>query len=219
MSMFDIETIQTPYGLCVSGSASVRGAPDSALITASITRVEQKPPDAFSKVKEGARAVGNFLRESGVSDFGTSRIWLDEKWGRGEHGDMSNFLGYTASVRFKVMIEGLDQFEEIVSGMIQAGANAASVEFRTSKLKDLRMQARRLAIESAKEKATLYSEVAGVTLARIIHVQEIMNADRLGMSQIRSQYLLVDEGGKQTLDPGAIEVTAGVFLSFSLANG
>lgn len=100
MSMFDIETIQTPYGLCVSGSASVKGSPDSALITASINQVEQKPPDAFSKAKEGARAVGNFLRESGVDDFGTSRIWLDEKWGRGEHRDMSNFLGHTASVRF-----------------------------------------------------------------------------------------------------------------------
>ncbi len=220
MSMWDSETIQTPYGLSVCGSASVKASPDSALITAAITRVEKRPSASFAKAREGSRTVAKFLRKSSVKDFGTSLILVSQEWRRDVVGNESRLLGYRATVNFTIMIKPLNRFEEIVSGAIKAGANAASIEFRTSKLKDLRMQARRLAIEAAKEKATTFSEAAGVSLGRVIHIQEIINAERWGQSrvqmQVQSKYLPIDDDGEQTLDPGAIELTAGVLVAFSL---
>jgi hypothetical protein len=72
-------TIQNPYGISVFGSARLRTSPDSALVNAILTRVEEKPAAAFSKTKEGARNVTEFLRESGIREFGTSIISLSQE--------------------------------------------------------------------------------------------------------------------------------------------
>lgn len=217
-------TIQNPYGVSVFGSALLRVSPDSALITAAVTRLEKKPADAFSKAKEGARAVSEFLRRFRVDEFGTSRISLSQET-RLVGGEFRD-LGYKANVGFTIKIKTLDQLEETISGVVEAGANEiASIEFHTSNLKELRLQARRLAIEAAKEKAANYSEAGGVSLGRIIHIQDV-NAQVL-QRQWRSQFHIAGQGkterelidhdaGKQTLDPGAIEVAAAVLVAFSL---
>lgn len=197
---------------------------DNALITASVTRIEKKTSDAFLKAKEGARTVADFLRKSGVDDFGMSRISLSQEY-RFTSGERRS-LGYRATIGFKIAIKALDQLEEIASGVVEAGANEiASIQFHTSNLKDLRMQARRQAIDAAKEKAAVYAGAAGVTLGNIIHIEDVN--PQILHTQLRSQFhvggvgppprdLIEHDAGKQTMDPGAIEITAAVLVAFSL---
>ncbi len=168
--------------------------------------------------------MSEFLRRFRVDEFGTSRISLSQET-RLVGGEFRD-LGYKANVGFTIKIKTLDQLEETISGVVEAGANEiASIEFHTSNLKELRLQARRLAIEAAKEKAANYSEAGGVSLGRIIHIQDV-NAQVL-QRQWRSQFHIAGQGkterelidhdaGKQTLDPGAIEVAAAVLVAFSL---
>jgi uncharacterized protein len=220
----DSLTIRNPYGISVFGSALLKVSPDSAMISVAVTRLETRPEESFSKAREGARSVTQFLSKSGADEFGTSRISLSQQ--NRFVGGESRFLGYKANVGFTIVLKALDRLEEIVSGVIEAGANEiASIQFRTSNLKELRAQARRLAVEAAKEKAVLYSQAAGVRLGSIIHIQDvnpqILQKNRLGHFQARGQEQmqedLVDhDAGKQTLDPGAIEVAAAVLVAFSL---
>jgi uncharacterized protein YggE len=215
-------TIENPYGLSVFGSALLKVSPDSALVNASVTRVEQRPSDSFSKAKEGARAVADFLRRSKIDEFGTSRISLIREIRF--VGNEQRFLGYKATVDFTVRITALDRLEEVVTGVVEAGANEiASIRFHTSALKDLRAQARRLAIEAAKEKAAIYASAAGVRLGGIIHIQDVnpqvlQQSERFrGHGQGQPLQELIDhDGDKQTLDPSAIEVTAAALVAFSL---
>ncbi len=220
-------TIQNPFGTTVFGSALLKVTPDRAVITASVTRTEQKPSDAFSKAKEGARSVAQFLRRSQIEEFGTSRMSL----GRDLRfvGGAQKLLGYKAVVGFAVKVKELELLEEIIAGVIEAGANEiASVQFQTSQLKELRIQARRLVIQSAKDKATDYTEAAGVVLGRIIHIQDVnpQQLQQLWRPQFHAGYRgseesfseqPADQVGMQTLDPGAIEVAAGVLVAFSLS--
>jgi uncharacterized protein YggE len=85
------------------------------------------------------------------------------------------------------------------------------------------MQARRLAVEAAKEKAAVYAEAAGVVLGSVIHIEDV-DPQRL---QARSQFHvgglgqlprdpMEHDAAKESLDPKAIEVAAAVLLAFSL---
>jgi uncharacterized protein len=225
--MFDRSlTISNPYGVCVFGSALLRVSPDSAKIVAAVICVEKKTSDAFSKAKKTARAVSDFLQRSGIDDFGMSRISLSQ-----EHrfsGGEQHFLGYRATIGFTIVIKILDRLEDIASGVIEAGANEiTSIHFQTSNLKDLRMQARRQAIEAAKEKAAVYAQAAGADLGKVIHIEDVnpqVLQVYLGSHHARGvggvgpppQDIIEHDAGKQTLDPGAIEVTAAVLVAFSL---
>jgi uncharacterized protein YggE len=126
------------------------------------------------------------------------------------------------------VIKSLAQLEEVVSGIIEAGANQiAPIEFQTSELKNLRERARQLAIKAAKEKALTYSQAAGTSLGRVIHIQDVN--PRLVPSPRRTHFnsavqiqpspeLFDGEQAERTLDPGAIEVAAAVLVAYSLGN-
>jgi uncharacterized protein YggE len=219
-------TIESPFGVSVFGSALLKVSPDQALIRASVTRVKPRASDSFLKAKDSARAVADFLRVANVQDFGTSRITLSQEK-RVVSGEI-RLLGYKAIIGFTILVKVLDQLEDVVAGVIEAGANEiAGIEFQNSSLKQLRMQARRLAIDSAREKAQTYSEAGGRMLGNIIHIEDVhpqvLNPQLLqrhpsqARTQGQSEHELVDyDAGKQTLDPGAIEVAAAVLVAFSL---
>src|SRR5690348_495197 len=117
----DSLTIRNPFGISVFGSALVKASPDLAIISAAVTRLETKPAESFSKAREGARSVTQFLRQSGADEFGTSRISLSQQ--NRFVGGESRFLGHKANVGFTIVLKALDRLEEIVSGVIEAGAN------------------------------------------------------------------------------------------------
>jgi hypothetical protein len=59
--MFGNLTIEQPFGISVFGSALLRVSPDFATIRAAVTRLEEKPSEAFTKARKGAQAVTSFL--------------------------------------------------------------------------------------------------------------------------------------------------------------
>jgi len=83
------------------------------------------------------------------------------------------------------------------------------------------MQARHLAIEAAKEKGAIYAKEAGVSLGRMIHMQELANPGFMEMTQYRASYGMnpdrdTDSEMKTTLEPDESEVEAGVLVTFSM---
>jgi uncharacterized protein YggE len=216
-------TIQNPFGITVFGSARLKVSPDFAMVMASVTRVDQKPSVAFSQAQQGAREVIEFLRKSHVEEFGTSRISLVREI---RVGASDQQLRYKAGVGFNIRISKLDLLENLLIGIVEAGANEiTSVQFQTSQLKELRAKARILAVKSARDKALTYAKAAEVTPGPIIHIQDL-NPDQFqqawrsqfharGSEQSQSEAPEV-EGEMQTLDPAAIEVAAGVLVAFRL---
>src|ERR1700730_5461714 len=96
------QAIATPFGVTVFGSAMSRVAPDIASIRCSVSRLEQKPKDAFAKARQGAQSVQDCLRNARISDYGASRIALVQQNGYVK-GEMK-FLGYQAKVSFRVVL-------------------------------------------------------------------------------------------------------------------
>ncbi len=131
------------------------------------------------------------------------------------------FIGYKAKIGITVVLRDLDRVEEIMMGLVDAGVNEiSSTTFQTSKLKELRAQVRKMAVEAAREKAALYAAASNVTLGRVIHIEDV-NPQVLqgrGEGHVRREPVVDDEAEIRTLDPGAIEVGAAVLIGFALAD-
>lgn len=210
-------TIRNPFGLSVFGSALIKTPPDLVSIHANVARVEQTPSAAFSKARKAAHHVTDFLRSSKVEEFGVSRMRLAPEFDY--VGGKRTFLGYVARIGFIVVVRDLERTEEVVSGLVDAGAaEVQSMEFQASGLREIRARARRLAIAAAREKAQIYADAAGVSVGSLLHIQDV-NPQVLqgrGESHVQREPVIDNDTDRQTLDPGAIAVGAAVMVAFSL---
>jgi uncharacterized protein len=209
-----------PRTVTAFGSALLRVSPDSTTITAAITRLEKNPSDAFAKARRAAHSVTEFLRKAPIKESGLSRISLSQQFRLIDHQRQS--VGYAARIGLKIILDQLDRTEEILSGLIRTGADEiTSSEFHTSRLKELRAQARRLAMESAREKAGIYASVESLQAGEILEIEDV-NPNVLqrefhvgGPAQIQRD--LIDRVAEQdSLDPTAIQVGAAVMVTFEL---
>ncbi len=217
-------TVEHPFGVSVFGSALLRVPPDSATIRAAIACLDEKPGEAFAKAKKGAQAVSAFLRKAPVKESGLSRISLRQEY-RFANNERRP-IGYVARIGVNVILSQLDHIEEIVSGLIDAGANeVTAIEFHTARLKELRARARQLATQAAREKAEIYADAAKVSVGEVLHIQDVNptilrqpfhgEATRGGPVQ---QELADSEPEQNSLDPSAIEVGAAVMIAYRIAS-
>ena len=167
--------------------------------------------------------VREYLRRADVAqaDVMTSIVNLSADW-QG-YGKERVFLGYEARVSLSVRLTDLRRFEEILAGVVQAGANQIqSTELQTTRLPELRAQARKGAFAAARRKGELYAEEAGVRLGEVLHVEDV-NPDGLrGRESHGADVSGLDaesEGDGPVFTPGSIQVQAAVQVMFAIQRG
>ena len=212
------QTITTPFGISVFGSAVVRIEPDTAVIALSVSRVNPHPKEGFRAVREAARKIQAFLAENQIYDAGSSRIRLSEEL-RYE-GGVNKFVGYRTEVDFRIVLTDLNRVEEILSGLVDMGVTAIhTVNFTTTRLKEVRAEARHQAYLEAREKAEVYCKAAGVEVGEVIHIEDV-DPDRLERSERRFHTLPElqpeDEDVAVAFDPSNIVVAGAVVVAFKI---
>lgn len=215
---YNSNSTRTIEGVKVFGSAVLRVAPDTASIVVAVSRIEQKPDSAFARAREGAQGVNTFLHKTGIKDFGSSRVTLSQEF-RYTNGE-NRFVGYKAKIEFNVVLREMDKGDTILTGLIAAGANElTSVTFQTTRLKDLRADARRRAVAAAREKAELYCQAAGVAVGRVLGIEDVNPEMLSGRSEghtYREAAPVDDTGEPGPIDPGAITVGAAVNVVYTI---
>jgi len=210
------QLIQTPFGINVFGSSLIRVEPDIVSLNFAVSRLQQHPKEAFQEVRIDSQAVRKYLEQAKVGEVGTSRVNISQSF-RLVNGERK-FIGYTAKIAFHVLLRQLDKMEDVLSGIIDAGVNEiASVDFQTTRLKELRAEARRRAVDAAREKAENYCGAAGVNLGKIIHIEDV-NPDTLRGREGHVTYEIQpdDNGEIRVFDPGSITIGAAVVIAFKL---
>lgn len=217
----DSLTIKRPFGVSVFGSGLIRIAPDLAWIRAAVYRINEKASVAFSETRQGVQTVVGFLRKFDGLEYGAARVKLAAEWRF--VANERRFVGYRATVGINVQLRELERLEEISIGLVEAGANEiASIDFHSSELKQFRAQARVMAIEAAREKGLLYAQSAGVTLGKVIHIQDVNPQILNVQNQARGHGAAPAgpeadlENDTQSLDPSAIEVHAAVLAAYAI---
>ena len=208
------QAIPTPFGITVFGSSTIRIEPDVASLNFSVSKTNKHPKDAFQAARTTAKSVQSYLAKAQINDAGSSRIKLEEAY------DHSKFIGYRARIVFHVLLYDLNRIEEILIGIVDTGVNKiTSVDFQTTRLKTVRVEARKQAIAAAQEKANVYCKAASVKLGNIIHIEDV-NPDQLGVvrSHVHVTPQLEDDGPLQAFDPTSIVVSGAVLVAYEIAN-
>jgi uncharacterized protein YggE len=109
--------------------------------------------------------------------------------------------------------------EGLLVGVVDAGANEiGAVEFRTTRLKELRAEARRRAVAAAREKAENYCKAARVSLGAVIGLEDVNPTEVRGSGEGETgrEVSSDDPSPDHALTPGSIVVGAAVRMVFSI---
>jgi uncharacterized protein YggE len=209
------QAIQNPFGVTVFGSALNRVSPDIASILCAVSRLEQTANKAFEKARQGSKSVQEYLHKAQVREFGASRITLAQQ-NRFLNGE-SKFAGYLAKVSFRVVLADLERVDEVVGALVEAGANEiTNVTFETSLLKEVRAEARRMAIYAAHEKAQVYCSAAEVSLGKVLHIEDANPQQLQLIGEATRGPASGQEEGSGAFDPSKIAVAANVFVAYEI---
>jgi uncharacterized protein len=163
-----------PANIVVAGEGSISVAPDYAEITAGVTtkaKTAKEATDADSKLMTAVIAA---LQDVGIAkkDIQTSQFSVQPVYTNQSNAE-PKLTGFSASNQVAVTIRQIDKVGEIADRLVSAGAtnigNLAFLHSDTSKLLD---QAREAAVADARRKAELYARAAGVTLGRVVLINE-----------------------------------------------
>jgi len=214
------QKIPNPFGITVFGSALKRVAPDVASIRASVSIIEKEAAAAFSKAKRGAQSVQEYLRKANITDFGTSRVALTRQL-RFVNG-VQQFIGYQAKISLRLMLDDLDHVDEMAERLVLAGANEIErIAFETTKLREVRAEARRKAMAAAFEKARNYCAAGGVELGRILHIEDVnpltVQAQEGHLARGSMPHIEEDDETR-AIDPSLIEVGAAVLVAYAITS-
>jgi uncharacterized protein YggE len=208
---------QQPAGVKVFGSAVLRVEPNTVSLQFTVSRQAQQPKEAFRETHQSVQRVRSYLNKAAIGDVAASRITLSHAFDYSSGKPRS--AGYVAKVSLNVLLSDLDRMEEVLVGVIEAGANeVGSVEFRTNRLKEFRMEARRRAVEAAREKAENYCRAAGIVLGSVMHIEDVHPESLRGTGEQNTVTVAPSDEGdsERALAPGSIIVGAAVSMTFTI---
>lgn len=210
--------IERPWGVTAYGAASVKSMPDLVRARFKVVRTEQTPSGAFAAANDAVRAVRQALRGHAVPDSAVQRSRLDLTSNWSGYGDERKFLGYQCEASFAVESTQLDNVQQLLVDVVEAGAHEIeAVDFDVLGKPEMRAGARREAVAAARRKAELYAEAAGVRLGAVVHIEDV-DPERAGAERYRGH----GSGGAAAaadLAPGHVIVSAAVMLGFAIAHG
>ena len=159
----------------VTGEASIRKAPDIAILRAGVTSQAKTAREAMTASAKLMTAVLASLKGNGIaeSDIQATRLSVQPIRESNRSSGSANIIAVEASSLVTVRVRDINKSADVLDGMISAGANLATgINFEVSDASKYLDEARAEAITDAKRKAEIYAKAAGVSLGRPLSISE-----------------------------------------------
>lgn len=163
--------------LSVSGTSELEKAPDQAIAYLSIITDDPDPSKAQQDNAQKSNAVMDAIKSWGAADkdIETATYSLEKRQEWNPNTYQYDEKGYRATHTLKVTTSRIDDMGSLVDAAVGAGANDIDhITFTLTKdsEKNARNEALQKAMELAKEKAQQLSATAGVTLDKVVTINE-----------------------------------------------
>lgn len=157
----------------VNGQGRVAYSPDLAIVTLGLQIDKAKTAeDALNQLNSKMENILQAIKAIGVTDndIQTQNYYLNPQYDYADN--ISRVSGYNANQQLVIKISAYDQdpgrLNKVIAAASKAGANqVAGLTFDSSKMNDLKQQARIAAIKDAKDKSVALAAAAGVELKSI----------------------------------------------------
>ncbi len=199
----------------VSGEGKVKVAPDQVLISISIETKGTKAEDVKRENDKKMDVILKFIKKFNIpkEDYQTQRVSLNPNYDyeKKKHN-------YIATQSIQILLKDLSKYDELMEGLVEEGINRIdNVEFKSSKMKELQSDARKLAIKDAKVKAEDFVSVLGQKVGKAILISDNSQIYVPQPRMYAMKSMSMDESvSRETLAVGEIEITANVSVGFIL---
>lgn len=228
--LYGLQNDSTPK-ITVQGEALVKVTPDKVNIILGIETWDKDIGEAKKQNSEILRRAVDSIKSAGIEgkDVRTDHLSIEPRYDNGY--EKENFIGYFVRNSLSVSMTDIDKVEQLLTEVLSAGVtHIHGVNFSTSEFKKHREEARRLALEAAREKALKMSQVLGKTIGDPLQIYEQHQYSRWyynggwwghGRGQSMSQNVVQSAGGESadisdTIALGTISIRGSVSVSFEL---
>lgn len=199
----------------VQGEGKVKAVPDQVVIRLGIENKGKTAEEVKTANDAMVASVLKYLKDAKVPEkhIQTQRVSF---YSYKDYTDKKDY--YQASQTITLTLDDLSKYEILVAGVMSKGVNRIDgVEYKSSQLASYQTEARKLAVQEAKKKATDYATALGQKVGKVLVVTDGGG----GMPPVfRPMYALkgavADEAVDQTLSVGEIEINTSVSISFEL---
>jgi uncharacterized protein YggE len=195
--------------------------------------VETRQENLGEATRQNDQRVANvlhFLKTSGLKDKDVQTDFISVEPMYKDNISWIQPMAYLARKSIEMRLTNVASFEGVLKGLLTNGVNQVhGIEFRTSQLRKHRDQARKLAIQAAKEKAEALAVECGVKCGRVYTINandgggswSISGGYGGGPRGYMAQNTIQNFGGVSdmtgdTFSVGQISVTASVNVVFLL---
>ncbi|MBC5773661.1 SIMPL domain-containing protein [Pontibacter sp. KCTC 32443] len=207
----------------VNGVGEVRVQPDQVILAMGVEVREKTLEQARKQADAKAAAIISYLKKQGVSekDIQTSYMSIYPIYTSGEYGKASPDF-YTAQKTMTVIVRKLNKFDDLMSGLYGAGVNRVDgVQFQVADIEKYKAEARKKAVNNAKQKATALTTELGAKVGRVYAINESTNGGRpIPLYAEAAMMKTQDSAGAEgpTIAGGEVIVTSNVSVSFIIEN-
>lgn len=201
----------------VTGEGKVTVVPDTGIVSVGVNLTRTTVKSAQSEVNGIINKIIAELQKLNIEskDIKTENysVYPEYDYTAGT----PRVTGYRVSADLRITVRELDKLNQVIDSATSAGANTIggiTLTVDDKRAEDLRQQAREEAVKQAKSKAVSLSSAAGISLGKIINIQEsspvtpgplLMAADKVGRGG----------GGESTeIQPGSTDITSTITLTY-----
>ncbi|HWQ27946.1 MAG TPA: SIMPL domain-containing protein, partial [Dehalococcoidia bacterium] len=213
-----IQQAQQPAGVTVTGEGRVSGSPDVAEVTLGVSHEAPGVAEARQRAAEAMNAMLDALKSNGVEekDIQTTQFNIEPQY---DYEDGRQRLrGYRVTNIVTAKIRDIDATGSVIDAAVTAGGDAAQVQslrFTIDDPSELEHQARRLAMENAREKARVLADAGGVELGDVVSVSESVSGFPPPVPFARG-VIEPPATGPTPIQPGELEIVVTVNVMYEL---
>ena len=205
----------------VSGTVETKAAPDQIVWQISLTATDPSLTQAKTRSDEQAKAVVASQEKLGISkgDLQTGLISVNREYERDQRGQRGSFKHFVVSRSITIRERDLKRFDEYLNTLLASTDMEVYMNYESSRIQDIRAEARLKALRAAKEKAAAMAEALGAKLGRVLTINEHSSTEpwRSPASNVNFiQSTPPADLATETFVPGAISVPVTVYVTFEL---
>ncbi len=168
-------TAATTNTVSFSGEGKVVAKPDIAKINLSIVTDALTSKAAQDENSKKSKAITDYLKKQNIDekDIKTTGYNIYPQYRYPQYGGQPTITGYQVNQSIEVKVRDLDKVSNILDGIVAAGANQVNqLSFEIDNPDALKAEARKKAIDDAKQKAKELEDQLGIDLGKIVNFSE-----------------------------------------------
>lgn len=214
-------TVVTPgapaEGISVSGSGSAFGAPDVAVLQLGVSVLKPSVAEAREEAASAMEDVLDSMKDNDVEekDIQTTRFSVQAEY---DYEDGRQELrGFRVTNIVTAKLRDIDKTGEVLDDAIKAGGDLVevqSVSFTIDDPEELREEARREAVEDARQKAETLAELTDVKLGEPLSISE--SGEAVPIPYRAEMGAVVEEEAPTAIEAGELEVIIDVQIVYDI---